>query len=290
MTKEVQIFDSSLCILGEGPIWHDGRKSLIWFDIIGRQILEKSLNQEVARKMKFGSYLSAAGIINEKQLFLAPSEALGVLDIETGEFKTKIGLEEENSSTRSNDGRTDPQGGFWIGTMGIRMQHEAGAIYRYFKGELRKLYDRITVPNSICFSPCGKTAYFTDTVPGKIFRVRLDSAGWPLSEPELFINCREKDLNADGSVIDKDDCLWNAQWGASRVARYDQSGNLLMTIEIDAPQTSCPAFGAINLSTLFITTARDGMSEHDLEMAPLSGSTFKVSTDFVGQKENRVLL
>ena len=290
MTKEVKIFDSSLCKLGEGPIWHDQRNTLIWFDIMGQKLLEKSLNQEVSRNIKFDFYPSAAGIISEKELFLATSKGLGIVDLDSGVFTMKTGLEEDNLSTRSNDGRADRQGGFWIGTMGIKMQCEAGAIYRYFKGELRKLYSRITVPNSICFSPCGRTAYFTDTVQGKIFRVKLDASGWPVSDPELFINCREKDLNADGSIIDKDNCLWNAQWGASRVARYDQSGQLLSTIEIDAPQASCPAFGDFDFSTLFVTSARDGMSDRDLKLAPISGATFCVKTGFIGQKENRVLV
>ena len=178
MTK-AEVFDDTRCTLGEGPIWHPLRKSLIWFDIMEKQLLERSASSDKARKLMFENYVSAAGWINENELLIASSRDLVKLNINSGDFVKLHNLEEDNAVTRSNDGRTDPYGGFWIGTMGIKMEQNLGAIYRYYKGELRKLFSPISIPNSICFSPCGKIGYFTDTVPGLILRVALDCAGWP---------------------------------------------------------------------------------------------------------------
>lgn len=287
---QAKLFDQTLCTLGEGPFWHPERKSLIWFDIMEKCLLERRGDVSKVQKLKFDSYVSAAGWINQTQLLMATSEALVKLDLDTGRMNKLIDLESENIRTRSNDGRADPHGGFWIGTMGIKMESELGAIYRFYKGELRKIFSNISIPNSICFSPCGTIGYFTDTVVGQILRVGLDSVGWPNSKPEVFVDCRSKDINPDGSVVDLDGCLWNAQWGSSRVARYSQNGELLNTIEVDAPQASCPAFGGDNFSTLFITSARDGMSTSQLIKAPMSGALFYAETQVIGQKEHRVIL
>ena len=288
--KSVEIFDKTLCELGEGPVWHPLRESLIWFDIMGKSLFERKIGDTKPRRLSFENYVSAAGWINENEILMATSRDLVKLNINSGNFEKIVDLEADNPLTRSNDGRTDPYGGFWIGTMGIKSEKEIGAIYRFYKGELRKLFSPISIPNSICFSPCGNIGYFTDTIPGLILRVELDVLGWPKSEPEVVIDCRKDSLNPDGSVVDQDGCIWNAQWGASRVARYSPSGELLTTLEFDVPQTSCPEFGGDDLSTLFVTSARVDLSDRQRREAPISGAVFSVKTNYKGQKAHQILL
>ena len=287
---QAEIFDSNPCSLGEGPIWHPLRKSLLWFDIVGKALYERQVNKKKSVKFDLNLASSAAGWINEQEIFLANSQELICFNLETKVSKHIIDLEIMDQSTRSNDGRADRHGGFWIGTMGWKMQKNKGAIYRYFRGQLRKLFHPITIPNSICFTPCGKTAYFTDTSEQKIMRVSLDSVGWPKSEPEVFKDFQNDNINPDGSVVDSDGCLWNAQWGSSRVAKYNPAGELLMTIEIEAPQCSCPAFGGDDLSTLFITSAREGMSKTSLNLAPKSGFVFFANQVGKGQRESQIII
>ena len=95
--------------------------------------------------------------------------------------------------------------------MGKGAEAYTGAIYRWYRGELRQLFDRITVSNSICFAPCGTRAYFADTLAGRIMCVALDGEGWPVGKPAVFADMKADRLNPDGSVVDAEGCLWNAQ-------------------------------------------------------------------------------
>ena len=285
-----KIFDNTLCTLGEGPMWHPKRKSLIWFDIMGMCMYERGLYHKKPNKFQFNHYVSACGWINDTQILIATSKSLDAFDLESSSAKPLVDLESENSRTRPNDGRTDPFGGFWISTMGIEHESEAGSIYRFYKGELRKLFSKISIPNSICFSPDGAIGYFCDSGSHIIMAVKLDSKGWPVSSPETFIDLRSEGLIPDGSVVDKQGCLWNAQWGSSRVAQYSPNGELLQTIEIDAPNSSCPEFGGKNGSTIFVTSARYLLSDNELDLAPMSGSVFSAETTAEGQLSPQVIL
>ena len=271
------IFDHTQCQLGEGPLWHPLRKQLFWFDILGKRLHTKG------QHWHFDDYVSAAAWTSETTLMIATSNALRHFDITTGEHHVVTRLEAENTVTRSNDGRADPQGGFWIGTMGINAEQGAGAIYRYYKGTLRRLFAPITISNAICFAPDGRTAYFTDTPTQKILKVALDPHGWPSGDPELHIDLSDTDFRPDGAVIDAEGNLWNAQWGVGRVAGYAPTGKFIECFHFGATQTSCPAFGGPDLATLFCTSAATGIS------GPDQGKTFSVETRYKGQAEHQVI-
>lgn len=277
------IHDKRLCSLGEGPLWHPEREQLFWFDINNKKLL--SQNDKGPVEWQFDEYVSAAGWVERDELLIASETGLWWFDLESGERSLVVHVENENPITRSNDGRADPWGGFWIGTMGKEADENAGAIYRFYRGELRKLYGDITISNSICFSPESKYAYFADTPLQQIMKVELDPVdGWPIGEPTLFADLKGDDLRPDGSVVDADGCLWNAQYGAGQVTRYSMTGDTLSHHEIPAKQATCPSFGGPNLSTLFVTTAAqnlDGLSD---------GQTYRLSVNATGQREHRVIL
>ncbi len=278
-----EVFSATTCALGEGPLWHPERQQLFWFDILGKTLLTVEDGQE--RSWAFDDYVSAAGWVDRDTLVIASANALWRFDIATGERAHLIDLEADDPVTRSNDGRADPWGGFWTGTMGINAEKGAGAIYRYYRGELRRLYGGITISNAICFAPDRSCAYWTDTKRGVIYRQLLDpDHGWPYGAPEVFLDVSGEDFGVDGAVVDAAGNLWNAQWGASRVACYDADGTLLATYPVPTPQASCPAFGGADLSTLFVTTAADG------GLPTPAGQTFKIATDARGQREHQVIL
>lgn len=281
-------FDDRLCQLGEGPLWHPLRQQLFWFDILGKKLLTRQDSEP--QEWQFDDYVSAAGWLDKTRLLIASETALFDFSLETGERRDVCALEADNAVTRSNDGRADPFGGFWIGTMGKSLEPEAGAIYRYFQGELRLLYDRITISNAISFSPDKRHAYFADTAPSCIYRVALDGDGWPCEEPQLFLDLLAENLNPDGAVVDCQGQLWVAQWGASRVAVYDSSGAFIQEVKFPASQISCPAFGGPELTDLYVTSARDGLGEAGLDDEPQAGKVFCVPAIGQGQAEYRVIL
>ena len=282
------IFDSRLCELGEGPLWHPIREQMFWFDINNQKLL--SQDRDGPREWRFPEIVSAAGWVSEDVLLIAGERDLFLFDLETEEVETLCLLEQDKPKNRPNDGRADPQGGFWIGTMAKDEAPGAGAIYRYYRGELRKLYSDISIPNAICFPPSGAFAHFTDTVTQKVMKVSLDAEGWPNAEPEVFLDLTTEGLYPDGAVIDAAGVMWLAQWGASRVAAYDPDGNFLRAIAVDAPQTTCPSFAGPSLSAMIVTSARKNLGAEALQAAPLSGATFVVEGVAKGQREHQVIL
>ncbi|HBZ45265.1 MAG TPA: gluconolactonase [Maritimibacter sp.] len=279
-----EVFDNRLCELGEGPLWHPVREQFFWFDIMGKRLLSRVGARLLS--WSFDEHVSAAGWIDRETLLIATETALRRFDIESGAHEPVTRLEADDPVTRSNDGRADPMGGFWIGTMGKAAEPGAGAIYRFYQGALEPLFPEITIPNSICFSPDGRRAYFADT-PSRCIRVQtLDSEGWPEGAPEVFVDLSDEGLNPDGSVVDAEGGLWNAQWGAGRVARYLPDGRFDRAVALGGRHASCPAFGGPDLRRMIVTTAREGMRDPDAAQ----GVVYEVDPGVCGQAEHRVVV
>ncbi|MBE3638599.1 SMP-30/gluconolactonase/LRE family protein [Mangrovicoccus algicola] len=281
---EMEIYDARPCLLGEGPLWHPLRNQLFWFDIIGNRILSRQGDRPL--EWRFDEHLSAAGWIDEHRLLIATETALRRFDIATGEHEPVCPLEADLPGNRSNDGRADPMGGFWIGTMAKAGGGPKGAIWRYHKGVLEKLYGDITTSNAICFGTDGRTAYFTDTPTLKVMRVELDAEGWPAGPPEVFLDLAGTGHKADGAVIDSQNHFWTGQWGSGRVARYTPEGVFDRAIAVPGLHSSCPAFGGPDRRTLFCTSALQSIAEPDAAQ----GLTYVIADAGVaGQAEHRVI-
>lgn len=284
----VRIYDDRVCALGEGPLWHPERKQLFWFDITGRKLLSRDADRPL--EWRWEERVSAAGWIDRDTLMVAGETALWRFDISTGERSVILPLEADNPATRSNDGRADRLGGFWIGTMGLDAEPGAGAIYRYFRGEIRKLYQDVTTPNAICFAPDGDTAYFADTAKGAVWKQHIDRAGWPSGKPEMFVDFSGVGLKPDGAVCDAEGNVWIAQWGAWRVACHGPDGRFLKALSCGAAHTTCPAFGGEGLRQMFVTSATQGLPDGALDHQPGGGRTWVADMPVRGLPEPRVVL
>lgn len=284
------LHDDRRCELGEGPLWHPEREQLFWFDILNRRLMSR--NHEGPQEWHFGEIVSAAGWVSRDELLVASEKRLFRFNLATGEKSTVATLESEEAGTRSNDGRADPQGGFWIGTMSKRGDQDPGmgGIHRFYRGELRKIFRNITIPNAISFTPDGKWACYADTVTYKVMRVALDSEGWPTGESQVFLDFTRQKLFPDGAVFDAQGIFWVAQWGAGRVAAYGPDGGFVREVRFPAGQTSCPAFGGPDLSTLFCTSALQGMTPEARDAEPDGGKTFTAPGIARGLKEHKVIL
>ncbi|VDS08083.1 L-arabinolactonase [Paracoccus haematequi] len=279
------IHDHRRCELGEGALWHPERRQFFWFDILGRRLLSQDADR-TPLEWPLGRIASAAGWIDRDRLLVATETGLAVLSLADGRLTDVAAVEADNPDTRSNDGRADRQGGFWFGTMGKKAEKGAGAIYRFYRGEVRKLVDPITIPNSICFSPDGGTVHYSDTDRSIVWRQDLDLDGWPVGEPQIYLDLSAQGWSPDGAVIDAGGGFCCAVWGQGAVMRFDADGQRTHDWKVGGRHSSCPAFGGPDLAHLLVTTARDGIEAPD----DAQGKTYRLEPGLTGLAEPRVML
>lgn len=284
----MDILDHTGCELGEGAFWHPERGAFFWFDILGRKLYAHDGSKTEVRDLP--ALFSAAGWIDRDTLVLSGEEGLFRYGLEDGQLTPLFLIEADNSATRSNDGRADPWGGFWASTMGRHAEAGAGSIYRYYRGALRKIEGGITIPNAIAFDAARSLAYFADSARKTVWRQSLDTdTGWPVGPAEIFLDLNPDGLVPDGAVTDAEGNLWIAHWGASLVGCYSPEGERIGSVSVPATQTSCPAFGGADFSTLYVTTAQEGMDEAALAADPHAGKTFHRRVEAQGVPAPRFL-
>ena len=144
----------------------------------------------------------------------------------------------------------------------------------------------IWISNSICFSPDGKQLYFADSPLRAILRFDLDPASGTIGNRQVFTRT-PKGAFPDGANIDAEGHLWSAHWGAGRVVRYAPDGSISAVIEVPTSQVSCIAFGGAALDLLFVTSAREGMSDAALKEQPNAGDVFVYKVNVKGLPEPR---
>ncbi|MER8643974.1 MULTISPECIES: SMP-30/gluconolactonase/LRE family protein [unclassified Mesorhizobium] len=289
--ENVSVFSDHVCELGEGPSYDPATDTLFWFDIVNGLLLEQGVASGALKVHDLGQMASAIAIIDDHRQLIATETGLHVRDVSTGKLTLHTPIEADNALTRSNDSRVHPCGAFWVGTMGKGEEKGAGAIYWFFKGELRTLYTGITVSNSICFSQDGTIAYYTDTATGLLMRVACDPAtGLPVGESKVFVDHRSSRGYVDGSVVDRDGVLWNAVWGGKAVKAYAPDGTLLREIAVPAGQSSCPAFVGAKADRLAVTSAWKGKDDKQRKLDPQAGMTFLLDIPVNGRFEPRVLI
>lgn len=275
MTK-ISIFHDAPCEIGEGPGFDPRTNTVWWFDILAGRLFEKSLGGGEAQVHSLGQMASALAAIDDGRQLVLTETGLFVRDRSTGHSVMHRPIEADNPATRSNDARVHPAGAFWVSTMGKRAEQDAGSIYWYREGELRKLYGDISIANSICFAPDGRTAYFADMGPNIIWRVDTDpETGLPNGEPLAFHTHKGKG-GLDGSVVDAHGNLWNACWGGSAINVFDPSGKRIRTIAMPVPQPTCPAFIGVDTANLIVTSAYGEMTDVARQKNPHAGKTFLV--------------
>lgn len=287
--QTVSVISDHRCQLGEGPSFDHTVGALYWFDIVAGHLLEKKPGSGPTRVFDLGEMASAmAEIDGERQLILTET-GLHVRERASGRLSLLKAVEAENRVTRSNDARVHPCGALWFGTMGKKAEAGAGAIYWYFKGELRTLYRQITIPNAIAFSPDGTVAYYADTAAGVLMRVACDpETGLPQGEPTLFLKNEGKG-GFDGSVVDLDGLIWNARWGDSRLVAYGPAdGKIVHSVPLPVSQPSCPAFFGAAADRIAVTSALEGYDEAKQAAEPMAGMTLLVDLPVRGRPEPKV--
>ena len=284
------VLSDERCHLGEGPTYNAVTDTAWWFDIVERRLFEARLDTGRTTIHSLDVMGSALGRVDANRQLLVADDGLYIRELPGGRMTLYRPLEADNVTTRSNDARVHPSGTFWIGTMGRQAERGLGAIYALHRGELSRLYDHITIPNAICFSPDGTVGYFADTGKNMLFRVDLDAAtGLPRGEPAVLIT-RRGGGGIDGAVVDADGLIWNARWGGGCIDVYSPQGEHLRSLRVPARQSSCPAFVGPDFSRLLVTSAWQDMGDDAKLADPGHGRTFVLDVAARGRPEPDVKL
>ena len=278
MSSAVVVAARRLNILGEGPVWDARLRRLWWVDIKGGRVEWLEPESGDYGECEIAGQVSAIAprAIGPGLVAIRKGE-VGVLDPLTGAFDRRLALEPDRPGNRANDGVVDLAGRLWFGTMDDGEITRSGAVYRLAADwRCTRVLDGLGISNTLTCSPDGATLYVADSKAGIIDALAIDPATGDAGERRPFVNLAGEPFAPDGSAVDAEGYLWNAQWGGARIVRYAPDGSMdrIVPLPVDQP-TSC-AFGGADMSTLYITTARKGLSDEALSRQPLAGSLLSI--------------
>lgn len=263
--------------LGEGVLWCERSQRVLWTDIEGAVLYAFHPETGQTSSWPMPERLACFAFTeDEDRLLVGLASRLAFFAFSSGAITPICRVEADLPDTRINDGRCDRQGRFVFGTFNQAQPKEAiGSFYRLNADlSLEQLpLQKVAIANSICFSPDGATMYFADSME-KLIRCCDYAADGGLGPARVFVDLRGEAGEPDGSTVDAEGYLWNALWGAGKINRYRPDGRLERELRLPASQPSCIALGGPNLSTVYATSARVGLSEAALTAEPVAGGLF----------------
>lgn len=274
--------------LGECVLWCDQTAALYWTDIEGATLSRWRAADGLTRQWTMADRVGSFALCDDpSQLLLGLASGIALFNLDTDAQSAVTPVEPDQPTTRINDGRCDAQGRFVFG-MFNSTDAPIGHFYRV-DAELRieqLPLPPVAVANSIAFSPDGGRMYFADSPTRRIHCVDYAADG-RLGVPWLFTELRSDEGYPDGSTVDADGGLWNAQWDGGCVVRYGTDGVETSRLKLPVSRPTCPAFGGPNLERLFVSTARIGLSEDALRGQPTAGGVFELAPGWRGRREHR---
>lgn len=280
--NKVELIIDAKAALGEGPIWDYDKKILYWIDIINKQLRIFDPKTHIERKIILNQQIGTVVVGTNERLVLALENGFYFLDLETEETSFIANPESNIPGNRFNDGKCDPAGRFWAGTL----SKEKGKANLYCLNtdlSITKKIDNVTTSNGIVWNMETKKMYYIDTPTNEVWGFDYDVESGEITNKEVVIKIPNGEGGPDGMTIDSDGMLWIAHWGGWKVSKWNPKiGRRLEEIKIPASQVTACAFGGDNFDELYITTARVGIKDEDLKEQPNAGGLFRVKTDVKG--------
>ncbi|HWE47195.1 MAG TPA: SMP-30/gluconolactonase/LRE family protein [Caulobacteraceae bacterium] len=274
-TDHIAVAASRKNVLGEGPVWDCVAGRVYWVDIRSRLIEWLNPATGDSGLWTLDCRPSALAPRVAGGLLVATDKGLALFDTDKGALEPAHNPEPHLPMNRSNDGHTDAQGRFWLGTMNDAESADTGAVYRLDPDwTCTRMIENLCIPNTLVTSPDGRTLYVAASKSAVIWAYDLDPETGALGSRRLFADTKADKCSPDGSAMDAEGCLWNCQWGGWRIVRYRPDGSVDRIVKMPVEQPSSCAFGGPDLATLYVTSARDGLSELALDSQPLAGCLF----------------
>ncbi len=277
-TSEVELVLDSKSELGEGAIWNYKTGELIWVNIKGKILNFYNPASGNNKEMFTGQMIGTAVPCQSGNILVALQNGIYTFHDKTGSKKLIVNPEENLPSNRFNDGKCDPDGRFWAGTMSMVGEEGAGALYRLDADQsIHKMVENVSISNGIVWSHDKKKMYYIDTSTRKVMAYDYNNHSGEISNPVMAVEVPGEMGWPDGMTIDEKGNLWIALWGGFAVGCWNpETGELVTKVNVPAKNVTSCAFGDADLGTLYITTAREDNSDEELEKYPHSGGVFKV--------------
>jgi sugar lactone lactonase YvrE len=286
MNSVTQLLFDAKAILGEGPAWDSKTQTLYWVDILEKRIYAGT--EIVAQLDEIVGCLAPCNsghLILGKRTSFADFQTFNLTQGKPAPDKPTLlaSLDTEPSTNRFNDGKCDPAGRFIAGTMDMNEKEANGSLYSFDGKNITRLLDNIRISNGLTWSPDYKTLYYIDTPTREVKVFDYDLSSGQITNPRIAVSVPESLGWPDGMTSDIEGNLWIAIWGGAQITKWNpNTGKLLEQIPVPALQTSSCIFGGKEMNELYVTSARVGMSETDLNKYPLSGGLFKIITKVQG--------
>jgi len=275
--------------IGEGAFWNHKTQELYWIDIEQKQLHiydpATKNNKTILMPSKIGTVVPSEKVGNA---VVALSDGIYNINTLSHELKLLSDVETTVVENRFNDGKCDPNGNLWVGSMHLKQNKPNAKLYKVAaNGTAVEMLDQITISNGIVWTKDGKTMYYIDTPTGLIKAFDFDIENSTISNERIAVRVNPEDGFPDGMTIDENDMLWVGMWNGNGVAQFNpETGALISKISVPAHNVTSCAFGGENLETLYITSASIDMNPKERKKYPLAGSVFKVKPGVRGVKSS----
>jgi len=275
MLSPMQRLDVPVSVLGEGPVWSERDERLYFVDIVSKRVQAYRPATKEYTHWQFDELTGSLGECKSGGLVVALKDRIVWFDPSKGLSTTEplVVLERDRPENRLNDGKVDPWGRFWVGSMRVDETGNAGRLWCVTADRKATLHrDGIGISNSIAFDKARSRMYFADSHARTIEQSRLDDEHMP-TQWTPFSKLRMG--SPDGSCVDAQGCLWNAEWLAWRLVRYAPDGEVDRVIEVPASRPTCCTFGGRDYKTLFVTSAQHKMAAQEKQQERTAGSLYQ---------------
>jgi len=280
MTGEPTVFRDTRAILGESLIWDASRSAMLWCVITAGLLhaspLDGAVDGSTDSTLHLPAPLASFGLA-DAGFVLSLENRVVLADLDGRITDTLATIDHRRAGLRLNEGKVDPSGRWVTGSMILVGDDPVGAYYSVTGAGARTLYGGLGVANGLEWSRDGSRIYFTDTSVSTIYTGAYSESG-EVTDVETWHHGSPN----DGLAIDEDGCFWSALYGGGRVIRYSPDGLELESIDLPVPNLTSVAFGGPELRTLFVASARENLTEEQLEQYPLSGAVFAIETSTHG--------
>ena len=291
-TEKFEVVHDAPMLVGESAIWHEVESALYWVDIEGLTVNRLHAASGKFSSWKMGSNPSALAIDDNNFLVVATRERLLRLNTTDGAETPIADAPYDPSKVRFNDGRVDPAGRFWIGTMYEPRDQPAAEMYVLDRDNLRCAWrGGMTNSNGLAWSLDGRTMFHADTTTHRIDCYDFDVATGEHSNRRTILTfptdktAPDYGGRPDGATIDAEGMYWVAMFEGGRVLRISPSGEILREIKLPVRCPTSVCFGGPDLRTLYITSASHGRSSEEIAQYPHTGKVLSVRLDVAGREE-----